>query len=118
MKTIFDHIKTVKGKPHHIRKKIAFTVAASCAACIGLVWFIGNISLGVFAIQGSSFAESTGQSGVIAAGGGDNGGTSNIAGAAAALPPENTNTLAHIEIIDAASSTVGQTKAEQTTIPF
>ncbi len=116
MKTIFAHIEQVKGKPHHIRKKIAFTVAASCATLVGLVWFISNVSLGVFTIQGSSFAESTGQTGVIATGVGENG-SSNLA-AVAAMPSENANTSVHIEIIDAASSTVGQAGAEQTVIPF
>ncbi len=116
MKTVFDHIERVKGKPYHIRKKIAFTAAASCATLVGLVWFIGNISFGAFTIQGSSFAESVGQAGVITTSGSSE--PSNLAGAAAALPSKNTNAPAHIEIIDTASSTVGQAGAEQTTIPF
>ncbi|MHB8709989.1 MAG: hypothetical protein ACYC6X_00315 [Minisyncoccota bacterium] len=116
MKTIFDHIEYVKGKPHHVRKQIAFTAAAMGAGLVGLVWLVGSVSLGAFAIQGTSFAESTGQAGVIATSGSDNG-SSNLAGAAAALPTD-ANAPAHIEIIDTASSTAGQTKAEQTVIPF
>ncbi|MHB8660727.1 MAG: hypothetical protein ACYC75_02195 [Minisyncoccota bacterium] len=115
MKTIFDHIEQIKGKPHHVRKQIAFTAAASGAGLIGLVWLIGNISLGAFALHESTFAESTGQASVVATGAGD--GSSNLAGAAAALPAD-TNAPAHIEIIDTASSTAGQAKTEQTVIPF
>lgn len=118
MKTVFDHIENVKGKPHHVRKRIAFTAAASGAAFIGLAWLVGSVSFGTFAIQGTSFAESTGQGGALATEGGN--GSSNLAGAAAALPPTSAsaNAPAHIEIIDAASSTAGQAKAEQTVIPF
>lgn len=116
MKTVFDHIEHMRGKPHHIRKRVAFTLAAAGAGVVGLVWLVGSVSLGVFAIQGSSFAESTGQGAVIV----DNTGSSNLAGAAAALPTNqnSANAPAHIEIVDIASSTPGQGKAEQTIIPF
>ncbi len=114
MKTIFEHIEYAKKKPHHIRKRIAFTAAAGASALIALVWFVGSLSLGSFAIQGSTFAESTtGQPSTAPATGGE---TQNIAGAAAALP--NANTPAHIEIIDTAASTSAKNTAEQTTIPF
>jgi hypothetical protein len=114
MKTIFDHIEYVRGKPHHVRKRVAFATAAGITAVIALVWFIGSLSLGAFAISGSSFADSTGQSPAVTTD--NNTGDTGIAGAAAALP--SATTPAHIEIIDAASSTSGQSKAEQTIIPF
>ena len=114
MKNIFDHIERVKGKPHHIRKRIAFTAAAAGTTIVALVWLVGSLSLGTFAIKENSFSDSTGQESVIAAGS-DNG-SPNLAGAAAALP--NVNAPAHIEIIDAASSTSGQKKTERTIIPF
>ena len=114
MKTIFEHIEHVKGKPHHIRKRIAFTAAVSVTAVVALVWLVGSISFGAFAIAGTSFADSAGQSPVLTTDG--TGGNSNLAGAAAALP--STSGPARIEIIDAASTTAGQKKAEQTVIPF
>ncbi|MDE1944459.1 MAG: hypothetical protein KGH97_03145 [Patescibacteria group bacterium] len=116
MKTVFDHIDHIKGKPHHIRKKIALTTAATCAAGIGLVWLVGSLSLGAFAIQGSNFAESTGQGALVV----DNTNIPNLAGAAAALPPseQSASAPAHIEIIDAASSTPAKNTADQTIIPF
>lgn len=119
MKTFFDHIENAREKPHHVRKRIAFTAAAVGTGFVALVWFVGSISFGLFAIQGSTFAESTGQEGALATTGAN--GSSNLAGAAAALPPTGQSAAsapAHIEIIDAASSTPGQGKAEQTTIPF
>lgn len=114
MKNVFEHIEQVKGKPHHIRKRIAFTAAAAGTAIVALVWLVGSFSLGAFAIQDNSFAESTGQENVIATGS-DNG-SLNLAGAVAALP--STNAPAHIEIINAASSNSGQKKTERTIIPF
>ena len=114
MKTVFEHIKHVKGKPHHIRKKIAFATAAGVAGVIALVWFVGNLSLGVFTIQGSSFADSAGQPSVMTIE--RNNGNSGLAGAAVALP--SASAPAYIEIVDAASSTFSGKKTEKTTIPF
>ena len=118
MKNIFEHIEQVKGKPHHIRKRVAFTVAAAGTAIVALVWLVGSLSLGAFAIQGNSFAESTGQESVIATDSNNDSFPANggIAGAAAALP--SANAPARIEIINAASSNSGQKKTERTIIPF
>lgn len=118
MKTVFDHIEHVRGKPHHVRKRVAFTLAAAGAGVVGLVWLVGSVSFGLFAIQESSFAESTGQGGALATTGEN--GSSNLAGAAAALPASqnSANAPAHIEIVDTTPSTSGQGKAEQTIIPF
>jgi len=113
MKTIFEHIEHVKEKPHHIRKRIAFTATAVSAAIIAFVWLVGNISTGAFAIQGSTFADSAGQ-GTITTGTGET--DQNIAGAAAAL--QDNNAPAHIEIVDTSSSTRREKQAEQTIIPF
>ncbi len=115
MKTIFDHIELVKGKPHHIRKQVAFASATVGAAFIALVWLAGSLSTGVFSIQESSFAGATGQEPSAVAG---EPGNQNLAGVGAASAlPESVNTPAHIEIIDAASPSVKK-QAEQTTIPF
>lgn len=115
MKTVFEHVEYIKGKPHHIRKRIALTTAAVGAGTIALVWLVGSISLGAFAIQGSSFADSTGQESVIVTNG-DTNNSQNLAGAAAALP--SANTPAHIEIVDTNATTSAQKKPEQTTLPF
>jgi hypothetical protein len=115
MKTIFEHIEYAKSKPHHIRKRIAFTAAATITAVVALVWFFGTLSSGAFAIQGSTFAESTGAEPTVV----NNPGSSNaegVAGAAAALPDENAP--AHIEIINSSPATSSENQAEQTTIPF
>ena len=114
MKTIFEHIEHVKEKPHHIRKSIAFTAAAGITGLVALVWLVGSLGTGAFAIRGATFAESTGQESPATAGVGDN--FQNVAGAAAVL--EDGSTPAYIEIIDSASSTLKAKQAEQTTIPF
>ena len=114
MKTIFDHIEYIKGKPHHIRKRVAFTIATIGTASVALIWAAGNISMGAFAIQGSTFADSTGQGTPVTAVTGN--ANQSIAGAAAALQDENVP--AHIEIIDTSSSTRSGKQAEQTIIPF
>lgn len=118
MKNIFDHIEHVRGKPHHVRKRVAFTLAAAGAGVVGLVWLVGSVSFGLFAIQESSFAESTGQGGAFVTTGENS--SSNLAGVAAAPPTSqnSANTPAHIEIVNAAPLTPGQGKAEQTIIPF
>lgn len=124
MKTIFEHIEYVQGKPHHVRRRIAFGAAAGGTALIALVWFIGTLATGIFAIHGSSFAESTGQGQIVATGNGNgNANQSNVAGVAAAAAVSgqdsgNASAPAHIEIIDAASATSSAAQTDQTTIPF
>ncbi|HVB19790.1 MAG TPA: hypothetical protein VNF51_00680 [Candidatus Paceibacterota bacterium] len=116
MKSVFKHVEHLKRKPHHIRKRVAFATAAGIAGFVALVWFAGSLGSGTFAIQGSTFAESTGQQPVITTNAAD--GTSGLAGAAAALSGGNGNvSAAHIEIVDVASATPAK-PAEQTIIPF
>jgi len=115
MKTIFEHIEYVNGKPHHIRKRVAFSSAVAGTALIAVIWFVGSISAGDFAIQGSNFADSTSQGAVVETTVAENA-NQNLAGAAAAL--EDKKAPAHIEIVDTSSSTVAEKKAEQTIIPF
>ena len=118
MKTIFEHIEYIQGKPHHIRKKVAYATAGGVAALVALVWFFGTLSSGAFAIQGSTFAQSTGgdpatttDTGIV-----DGGTDSGIAGVAASLPQSQTQ--AHIEIIDSSTSTSSEKPVEPTVIPF
>ena len=113
MKTIFEHIEHVKKQPHHIRQGVAFAAAAACTALIAFVWLAGSLWTGVFALKSTSFADSAGQSPTVTA---YDSGKSGLAGAAAAL--QDASAPAHIEIVDAASSTSGQKKAEQTILPF
>jgi hypothetical protein len=113
MKTLLEHIEHARTKPHHIRKRIALSIAAGCSILIALVWLIGSFSLGSFAIGDNTFADSAESSPTVTTPENDN---QNIAGAAAAFSNENTPT--HIEIIDASTSTAAKNAPEQTTIPF
>ena len=115
MQKFFDYIEHLKGKPHHVRKQITFSVATGGAALIGLLWFGVSLSSGAYAIKGSNFAQATGaESATVTTT--DN--TSQLAGAAAAVGT-NTAQAAHIEIIDAATtSTAASHQSEQTVIPF
>ncbi|MCR4333911.1 MAG: hypothetical protein NUV60_02790 [Patescibacteria group bacterium] len=114
MKTIFEHVEHVKGKPHHIRKRVAFSTAAFGAGIIALVWLVGSLGGGAFVIGGSTFADSTGKESPTTTA---NDTTGQLAGVGAAIP-DSTVTPAHIEIVDAPSTAVTKKKAEQTTIPF
>ena len=102
MKTIFEHIEHMKGKPHHVRKRVAFVTAACGTAVIALVWLVGSLGTGAFAIRGATFAESTGAE----------------PAAATAAAVESADVPAHIEIIDASSPAFKAKQTEQTTIPF
>jgi len=113
MKTIFDHIEHVKGKPHHVRKRIAFSIAAGGAGLVALVWLATSLGTGAFAIRGASFADAVGGGNAITTDAPK--GSQNLAGAAAAL--EDSSAPAHIEIIEAPSS-ASKKQAERTTIPF
>lgn len=116
MKTFFEHIAYVKGKPHHIRRQIAFSVAAAGSVFVALIWFVGSAATGAFAIQGSDFAMSTGQGNAVVTT--NDSGNQNIAGAGAAAVLQETGAGAHIEIVDTSASTSPAKKSEQTTLPF
>jgi len=116
MKTIFEHIEYVKGKPHHIRKQVALAAAAGVTALIALVWLGASLGTGALALKGTSFADSAKGTGTITTGTAEQ--NSALAGAAAALPNTSVRTPARIEIVDTPSSNSSEKKAEQTTIPF
>ena len=116
MKNLLEQIEHTKTKPHHVRKRIVFGAATGITALIALVWFSISIGTGAFAIAGSSFADTEGKGNMVTAGVSNE--NKNLAGSAAALPAEDSaNAPAHINIIDAVSSTSRQ-KAEPTIIPF
>ncbi len=110
MKKILEHIEYVKGKPHHIRKQIAFGTATLASALIAFVWLAGNFAAGTFALRDSSFAASTGQGGAVVTSS-----TQGLAGAAAALE-DNKDAPAHIEIVD--TTPAPKKQVEQTILPF
>jgi hypothetical protein len=116
MKNVFEHIEHVRTRPHHIRRKVAFSAAGGITALVGLIWLSASLGTGVFAIAGSSFADQTKQSALVTSGANDSNG--GLAGAAAALPYTQASAPAHIEIIDTSTSTTVGKKAEQTTLPF
>ena len=116
MKNIFDHIERVKAKPHHVRKRVAFGVAAGTSFLIAFVWFVGSYASGGFAIQGSNFAMSTGQGGAVATTSAS--GSQALAGAAAAAAVQDANAPAHIEIVDTTPTAPAQKQSDQTILPF
>ena len=107
------HIENVKGKPHHVRKQVAFTSAAGIALFIGLVWFAYSAQTGVFAIKGSSFADATKATDptYVDAQGGSNDG---LAGAAAAV--QDDSGAVRLNVVD--KTPPKPVQMEQTTIPF
>jgi hypothetical protein len=111
MKTISDHIRHVHTKPHHVRRKITLTVAAIGTGLIAIVWLVGSVSSGVFALKDTSFADSVGTASVQVANGDVN---AQLAGAAASLKDDEGP--ARIEIVDIPQES--SPKPEQTTIPF
>ena len=117
MKSVFEHIDYVKGKPHHVRRRVAVGAAAFGSALIAIVWIAVSSMTGAFAIQGSSFAISTGENGAVATtSASDN--SQGLAGAAAALPDTSASAPAHIEIVDTTPAPVPAKKSDQTILPF
>ncbi len=114
MKNIFDHIEYIKGKPHHVRKQIAFGTATALSALIALVWFAGSIATGTFAIRDTSFAANTAQAGMVATTSvsGDQG----LAGAASAV--QDASAPAHIEIVDTSATAPAKAQPTPTILPF
>jgi hypothetical protein len=112
MKSLFDHIEYVKGKPHHIRHRVALGVAGSVTALIALAWLVGNYTAGTFALQGSNFAMSTDHEATIAT---TSEMGSQVAGAASAL--ESARSPIHIEVVDT-KLVVPARQPEKTVLPF
>lgn len=119
MKNVIEHIEYVKGKPHHIRRRVAVSAAAFTSALIAIIWFAVNSMTGAFAIQGSTFAMSTGGDGSVATTSA-RADTSALAGAAAALPDTSASASApaHIEIVDTTLAPAPTKKTDPTIIPF
>lgn len=109
MKAVFDHIERVKGKPHHVRRKVAFGTAFGVTASIALLWFGFTLSAGTFALQGTTFAESTGAAPAKPT----PGDSSLLAGAAAAFPKKEEP---RIEIVDVTKP--APSEPEATILPF
>lgn len=116
MKTIFDHIEEAKGRPHHIRERIAFGTAAVCTAAIALTWLASSIKTGAFALKNTSFAQTGVEQASPAVSNGKAEDTQ-FAGAAAAVR-KSANAPARIEIVDAAPEASSEDTTEQTVIPF
>lgn len=116
MKSVLHHIEQVRAKPHHIRKGIALFAAMVGTGLIALVWLVGSVSSGVFALQDTSFADQAKSTALTVPPTSD---AAALAGAAAgAAGAAGADVGAHIEIVDVASSTHPSKQAEPTTIPF
>ena len=114
MKTFFDHLENVKGKPHHVRKRVAFGSAIVGTSLVALVWLVSSLSVGAFALKNNSFAKSVEQSSVVASEPLKD--TQNVAGVAGAYS-ENTSAPVHIEVIRPVATTTKK-QIEQSIIPF
>ncbi|MFA6503078.1 MAG: hypothetical protein WCT45_02380 [Candidatus Paceibacterota bacterium] len=116
MKTVFEHVEYIKGKPHHIRKRVAFSAAACGAGVIALVWLAGSISTNAFAIGGNSFADSAVPKGAVTVGSDTQ--ANQLAGAGAASALQGAEAPVRIEIVNTTPEPSKQKQAEQTTLPF
>ena len=121
MKTLSEHVEHLRGKPHHVRKRIAFGFALAASGLLAAGWFAVNLSEGTFAIQGNNFATSmaAAQVGVATTSADGSAGPSGtgLAGAAAATQG-GTAGPASIEIVDTSASSSAPSQPDQTTIPF
>ncbi|MFI5260600.1 MAG: hypothetical protein ACHQU0_02290 [Candidatus Paceibacteria bacterium] len=116
MKNVLEHIDHIKGKPHHIRKRVALGVAAGTSAFIGLLWFGVSFATGSFAIQGSDFSMASGQAATVTTVDAS-GNQQNLAGAdAASILQPTADAPAHIEIVD--TTPAAPAKSDPTILPF
>lgn len=95
MKPISHHIERVKAQPHHVRRSIAFSIAAGVSGLIAVVWLAASLSLGSFAIDGTDFAALAEQGGGVITTSSD---TTGLAGAAEAVSSDDRSS-AHLEIV-------------------
>ncbi|PIR83337.1 hypothetical protein COU19_01230 [Candidatus Kaiserbacteria bacterium CG10_big_fil_rev_8_21_14_0_10_56_12] len=115
MKTLGEHVTHLKTKPHHVRKRVAVGVASVVTGLVAIAWLAVSISTNAFAIQGSTFAESTSQGAVVQTV--TERPNANLAGAAATVP--DTDGPSRIEIVNVATtSSATSSHAEPTIIPF
>lgn len=107
------HVEHIRTKPHHVRKQVALAAAASITGIVGLVWVTYSAQTGVFAIQGSSFADAVKDT-HSAFPQEDQDVVSGLAGAGASLP--SNSDAPKLQVVD--KTPPKPVKLEQTTIPF
>lgn len=125
MRGIAWHLDNVRGKPHHVRRRVAYLAAGSLTAVIALAWLGLSLATGAFALKGSNFAQMTGAepadatAGVDAGAGTANANTAAVAGADTAAPASSAGP-ARVEVIPAASAAQDDPSAQnaQNIIPF
>ncbi len=116
MQALFKKLDSVKAKPHHVRKSIAYGMAGGIALFIGLLWLGVSLATNAYALKDGNFAAAAG----IAPA--ESGGTTapqstQLAGAAAALYSGSSQS-AHIEIVNAPNPAATSSAATSTVIPF
>lgn len=109
------HIHVLRSQPHHIKKQAALTIAGAGAGLIGLLWLVGSVASGSFAIKERSFADAT-QGLVPEQMTPAQSALSGLAGAAAALSGKEDP--ARIQIVEVQKPTPVAKPPERTTIPF
>jgi hypothetical protein len=112
MKTLTEHIHHVRKQPHHVKKRVVFTVSGALTGAIAFLWLLGNLWQGSFALPNTSFADAQPTPGLVVSG--SAGADSLLAGAAASI---STGPTSGIQIIDTKQPTIIK-DAEPTVIPF
>ncbi|HET9641667.1 MAG TPA: hypothetical protein VFP46_02365 [Candidatus Paceibacterota bacterium] len=108
MQAVFNHIETIKMKPHRERKQIAIVYAAVASGAIAVLWLGVNLATGSFALRDTNFTDTVANDSVTTVP------ASGLAGAAGAQSDDSGP--ARIQIVDTASKPAQ--KPEPTTIPF
>lgn len=116
MQFLFDAVERAKQKPHHIRHRIAVSVAGIGAGFVALVWLSVSLSQNAFAIKGTTFAESVGATNTVETVTETR--SQQVAGAGAALDAKTDDGPARIQIVNVVATSTPAPAKEQTIIPF
>jgi hypothetical protein len=110
MNTILDYLDRLRAKPRAARRSIAFGVAGTLCALIGVVWLTGSVAAGTYALRAGETPTGSGAGNVSA------GGNGTLAGAAASLQPSDQSP--QLEVVGSSAASSSAPAAEQTVVPF
>lgn len=117
MMLLTRHIETVRQQPEHVRRQVAFTVAAVLTGLIAFIWLGASVATGAFALKSTSFAEAT--SGAPLPVQQSSGGAGDLVGAVGAFFGGTSEGPARVDIVGAdAAATPRTPAAEATILPF
>ncbi len=115
MQFLFNAIERTKGKPHHVRHRVAVAISATCAGLVGMLWLGVSLSHNAFAIKGTTFAQSVGATETAETVNETR--SQNVAGAAAALDQKSEGP-ARVQIVNIVATSSPTKTEDQTIIPF